>query len=62
MSNLVRQYVDGGEPGGGVGAAQRVGGAQLGHHARVRGQAHAAHGRQAHGHAVAAPVLFGVEV
>lgn len=62
MSYLVSQYVDGGEPGGGVRPAERVGGAELGHHARVRGQAHAAHGRQPHGHAVAAPTLFWVEI
>lgn len=62
MSYLVREDVDGGEPGRGVGAAERVRGAELRYHARVRGQAHAAHRRQAHRHPVAMAVLVRVEV
>lgn len=62
MADLVREYVDGGEAGGGVGAAEHVAGAELGDHARMRGQAHAAHRRQAHRHPVATTALLRVEV
>lgn len=54
--------IDGGEARGGVGPPQHVVSAELGDHTGVRRQTHAAHGSQAHRHAVTSAAFFGVEV
>lgn len=62
VPDLVREDVDRREARRREGTPQQVCDAELGHDARMRGQAHAAHRRQAHGHAVPTPAFVRVEV
>lgn len=62
VSDLVGEDIDWSEAGRGIGAAEQVRRAELGHDARMRGEAHAADRRQPHRHPITTTALQRVEV